>query len=232
MRSPFRTILPVCVCLGAGFFNQANASIVNNINGMNYEWLEFSNTLNLSRASVESMLIDSNNSLYGYRYATRTETQALLESYMPYVPAELNHWETYLAPSAQAFFNDFGITLVENFGTTYQIASSDGSPVSYNMYLTSYFNYGAAGECGIDYSCKGNMLAAALDWNIQAQFMPAHRGFDATWATPDLYPVYVSDTAQASLLVRDVFLVPLPAASWLFVNGFMLLAGLARYRKK
>jgi hypothetical protein len=227
MEYSIRTILPACIMLSLGFANQANASVINNIGGINYEWLEFSNTVNLSRVSVESMLTDSSSALYGYRYATRAETQSLVESYMPYVPAELNHWEAYLAPGAQTFFNDFGITFSENFGVTYQALSNDGVTFDYNMYLTSYFLHGSAGECGVDFSCVGRMLTAALDGDIQAQFTPARRGFDATWPAPDQLSVYDSSQIAASLLVREILPVPVPAAAWLFGNGLFALFGIA-----
>lgn len=232
MESLYKAILPVCVVLGLGCASQANASVINNIGGIGYEWLEFSNTTNISRNTVETMLVDTNSALYGYRYATRLETQALLESYMPYVPAELNHWEAYLAPGATAFLNDFGITMQDNFGATYTTVTDDAVTINYNMYLTSYFSYGATGECGVDFSCKGRMLTAALNGVIQAQLPPAPRGFDATFATPDRFPVYDASTIQASLLVRELITVPLPAAAWLFANGMFVLFGFSRMRNK
>jgi len=220
--------LLICVVMTG----QAYASVINTIGGTDYEWLEFSNTTNLSRDTVESLINDTASALYGYRYATRLETQLLLDSYLPYLPVDLNHWEAYAAPGAQAFFNDFGITVREDFGATFQAVSNDGVNFSYNMYLTSYFNYGAAGECGVDVSCVGNMLTAALDGAIQAQFTPSHRGFDAAWANPDTFFNYDAKDIQASLLVREIIPVPLPAAAWLFSNGVVFLFGLARAQKK
>lgn len=232
MELSLKSLLPACILFSLSFPNTVNASVINNIGGINYEWLELSNTLNMTRVSVDSMLSDTGSSLYGYRYATRAETQALFESYMPYVPAELNHWEAYLAPGAQSFFNDFGITLQEEFGVTYHAVSDDGVNFDYNMYLTSYFIHGSAGECGVNVSCVGRMLTAALDGNIQAQFTPARRGFDATWAEPDLFSDYDSNQILASLLVREVIPVPLPAASLLMVNGILVLFGLATVSRK
>jgi hypothetical protein len=231
MGNSIKTIQTTCVLLSLCAVNQAHASIINSINGNGYEWLELSSTMSLSRDKVESLLSDANSDIYGYRYATRAETQSLLESYMPYLPAELNQWETYLVPGAQAFFSDFGITYQETLGTTLQAVTSNGDLISYNMYLTSYFNYGAASECGTDYSCMGNVFTAAFDGNILAQFTPSHRGFDALWSTPDLTSVYSSDPAQASLLVRDISPVPIPSAFWLFGTGIFTLIGFARAKK-
>jgi hypothetical protein len=225
MEYSIKTILPACILLGLGFANQSNASVINNIGGINYEWLEFSNTVNLSRNSIDTMLTDTNSSLYGYRYATRVETQALLESYMPYVPDSLNTFWAYLAPSAQAFFDDFGITHYDYSVGTSQLTTEDGFLIDFNMYLSSYFNYGAAGECGDGFSCKGRMLTAAQDGVIQAQFPPAPRGFDATFPTPSLIAVDYSDQITASLLVRETLTVPLPAAFWLFGSGMLTLFG-------
>ncbi len=232
MEFSFKSLLPACILFSLSFINPANASIINNIGGINYEWLEFDNTVNMTRVSVESMLTDSNSSLYGYRYATRAETQALLESYMPYIPAELNHWEAYLAPGAQSFFNDFGITFQEDFGVTYQAVSNDGVLFDYNMYLTSYFLHGSSGECGVDVSCVGRMLTAALDGDIQAQFTPARRGFDATWRAPDLMSIYDACQILASLLVREVLPVPVPPAYLLLANGLLMLFGIAGLNRK
>jgi hypothetical protein len=231
MAHSIKTIQTTCVLLSLCAVNPVHASVINNINGNGYEWLEFSNTINLSRVNVDALLTDTNSEMYGYRYATRAETQSLLESYMPYVPAELNGWEAYLVPSAQAFFSDFGITHQEMLGTTVNAQTSDGVFISYNMHITSYFNYGAAGECGIDYSCTGNVFTAAFDGNILAQLTPAHRGFDALWPTPELTSIYSVESLQASLLVRDIIPVPVPSAFWLLGTGIFTLIGFARAKK-
>ena len=221
-------IITIGLLAGSTLTGQAYASVINTLDGTGYEWLELSNTTSLSRITVESLLGDTTSALYGYRYATRLETQALLESYMSYVPAELNQWEAYAAPGAQAFLNDFGLTMQEDLGVTYTGLSNDGVTFDYNMYLRSYFNYGATGECGVDVSCLGNVFTAALDGTVQVMFTPSHRGYDATWATPDIYSSYDSSWILASLLVREVTPVPLPAAAWLFINGALLLFGFYR----
>lgn len=232
MDLPFKKTLAISLLASAAMTSQVNASVINTLGGTGYEWLELSSTTNLSRVTVESMLGDNASTLYGYRYATRAETQALLESYLPYLPTELNHWEAYAAPGAQAFFNDFGMTFQDDLGATFQAVSDDGVTFSYNMYQVSYFNYGAAGECGVDVSCAGNMFAAALDGTVQAMFTPAHRGFDATWATPDTFSNFDANPIQTSLLVREFMAVPVPAAAWLMVSGMLVLFGQACWRNK
>ncbi|MBI3188408.1 MAG: hypothetical protein HYZ31_11160 [Gammaproteobacteria bacterium] len=224
-------VITIGLLAGSALTGQAYASVINTLDGTGYEWLELSNTTNLSRVTVESLLGDTTSALYGYRYATRLETQALLESYMPYVPAELNHWEAYAAPGAQSFFNDFGITWQDDLGVINQALSNDGVIFDYNMHLISYFNYGAAGECGVDVSCAGNMFTAALDGSVQAMFTPSHRGFDATWATPDTFSNFDANQIQASLLVRELIAVPVPAAVWLFSTGLIGLMAVVRSRK-
>lgn len=64
--------------------SSAHASFINTINGNDYEWLEVSETRGLSRDQVDTMLNDSNSSLFGYQYATRLEAQELLLSYAPW----------------------------------------------------------------------------------------------------------------------------------------------------
>ena len=59
----------------------ANATVINTINGVDYEWMELTATVGLSRNEIETLLADKSSSFYGYRYATRLETQELLYSY-------------------------------------------------------------------------------------------------------------------------------------------------------
>ena len=216
----------------------ANASIINTIEGQSYEWLELSGTAGFSRIEVEDLLADTLSSFYGYRYATRTETQALLESYSPN-PEELNHWYSYMAPGAQEFFDDFGVLYNDDFDgdytttstTIYNQLTADGVQISYNLGINSYFFYGASDECGLDVSCVGRMYGLALDGVMQAQLTPAVRGFDATIANPYTLPVDSSEFIRASLLVREITAVPVPAAVWLFSSGIIALFAAARSRK-
>lgn len=210
--------MPACVIIGLGCATQSQASVINNIGGINYEWLEISNTVNLSRTTVESC------SLIQPVHSMDTDTlhelkhRHCLNAYMPYVPAEINHCGAYLAPGAQAFFNEFGITHIDPFGATYQATSDDGVTFDYNMYMRNYFGYGATGECGVDFSCVGRMLTAALDGDFQTQFTPARRDFDATWAAPDQFSVYDTSPIAGSLLVRELITVPAPALPVLVAN--------------
>lgn len=212
-----------------GLSTSSNASIINNIGGIDYEWLELSNTIYMPRDGVEALLTDATSDLYGYRYATRLETQALFESYMPYTPEALNRWETEFASGAQQFFNDFGVTYIDYFDTMDSVNADDGSLLfNYNMWVSSYFLHGSEGECGDGFSCKARMFTSAIDGEIQALFTVAGRGFDASWPTPDIVATDQAEFHIASLLVHEITPVPVPAAMWLFASGLIGLAGVAK----
>lgn len=64
--------------------NSVNASIIKNLNGIKYEWLEVTGTAGLIRGQVEAQLFDSNSTLFGYQYASRALVQDLFLSYAPW----------------------------------------------------------------------------------------------------------------------------------------------------
>ena len=236
IRSIIKTI---CIVIGLGIFSITNASIIRTINDAETEWMELSETTGLSRLEVEAMLADSNSDLYGYRYATRLETQMLLESYSQN-PSELNHWYSYMAPGAQAFFDDFGALYYDDFDDDssiisndyYDLTTTDGVEISYNRGVNSYFFYGSSDECGeADVSCVGRMFGLALDGVMQAQLAPGVRGFDAYELNPYTLPSDSSEWIRASLLVADTTVVPVPAAVWLFGSGLIGLIGVAKRKK-
>lgn len=207
------------------------ASIVRTVNGLDYEWMELSATVGLSRTDVEAMLIDPSNSLYGFRYASREETELLLRSYSEF-PSELNTFYSYMAPGAQAFFDDFGSTFTEYFGQTNQLMTSDNVLIDYNQAINSYFLHGAEDECGIDMSCIGRVYTYALDGVIQAWDPVGRRGADQFHPDPDVVFNTDSNFILGSLLVSNITPVPLPAAAWLFTSGFMGLMLVSRRKKR
>ncbi|MDH5570154.1 MAG: hypothetical protein OEY89_00215 [Gammaproteobacteria bacterium] len=217
-------IISKCLYLiiGLALYSPANSSIINTINGQGYEWLEFSATAGLSRDEVNILLTDINSDLYGYRYATRLETQVLLESYTPN-PEELNHWYSYMAPGAQTFFDDFGVLFYDYFDQPQTAITADGVQISFNVGINSYFFYGADDECGKDVSCVGRMYGAAQDNVILAQLTPAVRGFDATIANPYTLPNSAAEWIRASLLVSETMIVPVPVppSLLLFISGLI-----------
>ncbi len=93
----------------------ANATIVTTADGIyGYEWLEFTHTRHMHRDAVEATLLGSDQPLDGFRYATRLETELLLDSYYTSGTGDLHNDgmdlglmpETYDA--ADAFLDDFG----------------------------------------------------------------------------------------------------------------------------
>jgi hypothetical protein len=60
----------VCTCLATVSIN-ANAVVVNTLNGVHYEWLELTETAGMSRNLVEQHLSDVNSTLHGYEYTSR-----------------------------------------------------------------------------------------------------------------------------------------------------------------
>ena len=58
-----------------------NASVFNTLNGVDYEWLELTETVGMSRNQVEAQLNDVNSPLYGYEYASISLIEDLFFSY-------------------------------------------------------------------------------------------------------------------------------------------------------
>ena len=210
--------------------SSANASFVRAIDGVNYQWMELSSTVDLSRDAVESLIVDPNSELFGYRYASRQETQALLASYHE-LPEELNVFYASMASGAQEFFSDFGVTFVEQLPQTYEFTTADNVLINYNQAISSYFMHGSTNECGTGLSCIGRLYAYALDGAVQAWDPVGRRGADALHTNPDLYSNLDSNLILGSLLVSDITVVPLPASVWLFSTGLIGLVSIARRRK-
>jgi len=208
----------------------AGANVIRPINGTYYEFMEMSPTTSTSRVQIESMMADPTSSFYGFRYASRLETQYLLDSYGP-LPTDLNVFYSNLADGAAAFFNDFGSTFTENLGQTYQMTTQDGVLINYNQAINTYFLHGAPDECGIGESCVGRVYAYALDGVIQAWDPVGRRGADAYNTNPDLYLNTDSNFILGSLLMSEVTVVPVPAAAWLFSSGLIGLLTVSLRRK-
>jgi len=224
--------------ISMGLTINAEASFLHSVGGVDYEWMEFSATVDQSRRDVEAQFSDTNSAMYGYRYASRTETQALLESYTgihdikDYYTEE--KYTTYAAGMTE-FFNDFGILSITDFGQVIpnQNATGDNTTFSMRHRYTSYFYYGEATECDNEsWSCWGRALGFALDGNITAYETPNNWGWDASngWQNISALSVNPYDTT-ASLILKDVSAVPVPAAIWLFGSGLIGLIGVSRRRK-
>lgn len=226
MRNIFAAIIFATLSLNA------NAVVINTLDGVNYQWLELEATQGMSRAQVEAELLDVNSDLYGYEYASRAQTESLLLSYAPW--NGLSGW--YNASSsltgAEEFFADFGTTDGkdgEGVNTVVHFAM-DAGPVNVDGSILALFYFGLNGECSdeIYLTCRGTvgvLQDAAGVSTLASQFGEA--GWDAGNQQPNTYPTAIPDNRYASLLVATV--VPVPAAVWLFGSA---LAGLGWMRRR
>lgn len=233
MKNCIKNILYVAVfCIGV--ISAAEASFIHNVGGTDYEWMEFSATVNQSRRDVEAQFVDANSALYGYRYASQAETMALLESYTG--THNLEEKYTRYADGMNALFTDFGTLSSTYIGTVAinQGAYGDNTIFDFSHMVNSYFYYGNANECDNEYwTCWGRVEGYALNGSITAYEVDNNWGWDVSatsWQnTSALSPAYQT---SASLIVKDVSAVPVPAAVWLFGSGLVGLAGLARRKAR
>ena len=208
-----------------------NASIINNIDGVDYEWLDLTQTQGMSRVQVESLIADSNSNLYGYRYATRKEASSLFYSYFSN-PITYGTTAGH-AQEALNLLNDFGRLEYLNYTTL--VDTLDAGPVIVDQRIESQFMFGATGECGNElFSC----LSFWYVWTYQGSaalvsLQSGYNLFDSSTPQPSSNTVlnsYQGVNFRGSLLVREVSAVPLPSAIWLFSTGLIGLIGF--YKKK
>lgn len=210
----------------------AQAAFIHNVGGTDYQWMEFSSTLGQSRVDVEAQTLDSGSALYGYRYATSTEVQALLESYTTTGLAEARY--TTYAAGINAFFTDFGTLTSQDIGSvaTNQVANGDATTYDFSELVDSYFYYGDSNECDNSaWTCLGRVKGYALSGTVTAFDVEYNYGWDISggWQNTSASTPFVLPTA--SLLIKDVSAVPVPAAAWLFASGLLGLIGVARRKK-
>lgn len=234
MKNCIKDILYAAV-FSMGVVAVAEASFIHNVGGTDYEWMEFSSTVNMTRVDVEAQLNNSNSALYGYRYANRVETQALLESYTGIHNPVISDWYTRYADGVTSFYNDFGILQSTNIGTIgMSPAYGDNVNFNWNLMINSYFFYGEANECDNSYwTCLGWVEARSLNGVVAGYEVSRITGWDAIPPMANNTSTSVAfHLPAASLLVKDVGAVPVPAAIWLFASGLVGLAGLARRKAR
>ncbi len=195
------------------------------------EWLTFDETLGNSRKKIEA----GSGGFFanGFRYATRKETETLINSAWGGVHSG---WSSNNYQGANAFITSFGVT----FNSTYDVfVGHEGTA----------FIFGAASECFSNaiYSCLGTVKSAlsittaidahniiekktelAFDINIDpVGFIHEYYGADFGYG-PWNYEAEnnLEHPELASLLVRDPSLVPLPPSFLLFIPGLFGLMGL------
>jgi hypothetical protein len=123
----------VCACLAAVSIN-ANAVVVNTLNGVDYEWLELTATAGISRLDVEAQLSDVNSALYGYEYASRALVEDLLLSYSSWDRTSGSHVDSAVITGGENYLDDFGRTYYDpGDGVTDPVPRVvDGDPVDYD----------------------------------------------------------------------------------------------------
>jgi len=233
----FKSIIgTTCTCLAFLSIN-ANASVINTLNGVEYEWLELTATQGMSRDQVEAGIAAAlpGDVLYGYEYASRTLVKDLLHSYSSWDGLDGIHGDSTVVTGMVMFLDDFGRTYnYEVYGTDITLTTVDGFTVTFVGYDAGYGFFGSSGECGAGGSCVAN---THMDYDALGTYVDVYQGAATGWSDADMstfelspVPNFVSDPAYGSLLVR-VSTVPTPAAAWLFGTGLIGLIGIARRKK-
>jgi len=224
-----RLLVAVCVCFAVASFN-ANAVVVNTLNGMNYEWLELTVTEGMSRDSVEAQIAAAapGDTLYGYKYASRSLVESLLLSYSLWDGIDGWHGAPTVAGGIADFLTDFG-ALAEHAHDNRPLNTVDGYAVSQDYHHYSYAFYGTAGECLSSVSCLLEVDTIEFQGSVTATYQHSNLGW--SHAAKDAVTAYVNTSSRGygSLLVRTAN-VPIPASVWLFGSGLLGLAGMARRR--
>ena len=199
----------VFICV-IGFYLNANAVVVNTLNGVDYEWLELTATQGMSRDQVEAQLADVNSALYGYEYASRALIQSLFLSYSAWDGLSGLHGASAVVSGVGALINDFGPTLTESGnGVNRSYTTVDNFNVVYDGTKTKWLDglMGTTAECGA-LSCR----AFTELWS-DTQGVPTMagqyigEGWDAAASYPLTSSTSDSRTSLGSYLVK-VLTVP------------------------
>ena len=226
----------ITVSANAALISSATVSVsYGDLQGL--EWLSLDVTAGRSRTDVES---DTALNADGWRYATRQETETLVNSVSSSGISGTSH--VHYA-GARWFLDNFGVLNIVN----------DDFYVGLN---SSAFFFGEYGECSADHnqSCYGSL--ATFENYGRNVFSPVWNGtywaYDQTYRAGHGHAGVVTDQGGAnmgltsenyvtsidhvsstfgSLLVREASVVPIPASVWLFGSGLLGLVGIARRRK-
>ncbi len=208
-----------------------NASVLNTLNGVDYEWLELSATAGMSRDQVEAAIAAASpgDALYGYEYASRSLVEDLLLSYTSWDGVDGWHTESAATTGNLAYLADFGTLGSGDYTTYYTDFDTLGVSFSYNKWLYSRALYGLGSECG-DLSCISLFDVVLDDTSPVAARLHGFYGLDADRAAVATRGNTDTFIDTGSHLVR-VSQVPLPSAVWLLGSGLIGLVGIARRKK-
>jgi len=204
--------------------SNAHAVVVNTLNGIDYEWLELTETAGLNRDQVEAMLIDENSALYGYQYASRQQVRDLFLSYSTWDGVSGWRTDNTVVSGAVSFLSDFGDLPIVDIGEG-SVTSVDGITVKFDSRLAAFAYLGAPENCNTR-SCYAHMQVLLHQGEYVAAIQSGATGWDADVQSRDLV-TFQSNEGIGSFLVRTT-VVPVPAAVWLFGSGLIGLAALAR----
>lgn len=206
-----------------------NASVVNTLNGVDYEWLELTATAGMSRAQVEAGIASASSGdvLYGYEYASRVLVKDLLHSYSTWDGREWWHDNSEVVDGTIKYLNDFGVLETTIISGVVNILTVDGGSIPTNGLSESGFLFGLSSECGsLLQTCGGTMAYHSMNGVPVVAYQQANYGWDAT-TEPYLISADYASPSIGSHLVR-ISSVPIPSAVWLFGSGLIGLIGLAR----
>ncbi len=178
-----------CALIVLVSFN-ANA-VVNILGDTQYAWLKLTEpeTIGKSREQVQAAidLATVGDPLYGYKYASRAQVEALLLSYVPWDSLDGFHVVSAEVSGAAALIADFGPTnTVPGDGTdafvpVIDIIDGATDPVPYDGHDKLSGLYGTLDECGTDISCASyiELYRDAAD-NNTLTYLNSFFGFDDT----------------------------------------------------
>jgi len=197
--------------------------------GNDLEWLQWDRTIGESINSIQSQLATLEGG--GWRVASNIEMAQLFNAFdfgMTFV--DLEHAEQristgYQYPDSLAETDELFIAM---FGDTY-----DASIFEKSCYLDHCFSQAQA-VFGSDSNNNGefNMAQVRDDWQTGPGYYIQGEMVDGTVALQEDRRSAANFYYDAGIaLVRDVSVVPVPAAAWLFGSGLIGLVGFARRKK-